>query len=185
MILAESTIYCGCTVCQFWLKRFLIKFVIIIPIFLLRRLRILMQLNLSWGQKIYLQDFKLQVNLTLQHILLTIRTGVPRLFDDFYTTLKIIEDPKNFDLCMEYLFIFTLVCLLLSHVRMFMTPWTVACHAPDYTWNHQMVNTEIRWIILFAAKDGSSIQSAKTRPGADCGSDHEHLLPNSDLNWRK
>ena len=31
----------------------------------------------------------------------------------------------------------------------------------------------------------SSIQSAKTRPGADCGSDHELLLPNSDLNWRK
>ena len=31
----------------------------------------------------------------------------------------------------------------------------------------------------------SSIQSAKTRLGADCGSDHELLLPNSDLNWRK
>ena len=45
-----------------------------------------------------------------------------------------------------------------------------------------MVNTEIRLIIFFAAKDGSSIQSAKTRPGADCGSDHESLLPNSDLN---
>ena len=28
----------------------------------------------------------------------------------------------------------------------------------------------------------SSIQSAKTRPGADCGSDHELLLPNSDSN---
>ena len=27
----------------------------------------------------------------------------------------------------------------------------------------------------------NSIQSAKTRPGADCGSDHELLLPNSDL----
>ena len=33
-----------------------------------------------------------------------------------------------------------------------------------------MVNTEIRLIIFFAAKDG---ESAKTRPGADCGSDHE------------
>ena len=31
----------------------------------------------------------------------------------------------------------------------------------------------------------SSTQSAKTRPGADCGSDHNSLLPNSDLNWRK
>ena len=31
----------------------------------------------------------------------------------------------------------------------------------------------------------SSIQSAKTRPEADCGSDHELLIANSDLNWRK
>ena len=36
-----------------------------------------------------------------------------------------------------------------------------------------MVNTEIRLIIFFAVKDGSTIQSAKTRPGADCGSDHK------------
>ena len=28
----------------------------------------------------------------------------------------------------------------------------------------------------------SSIQSAKTRQGADCGTDHDSLLPNSDLN---
>ena len=34
-----------------------------------------------------------------------------------------------------------------------------------------MVNTEIRLILFFAAK--SSIQSAKPRPRADCGSDHE------------
>ena len=40
-----------------------------------------------------------------------------------------------------------------------------------------MVNTEIRLIIFFAAKDErSSIQSAKTRHGADCGSDHELLI---------
>ena len=37
-----------------------------------------------------------------------------------------------------------------------------------------MVNTEIRLIIFFAAKDGEV--SAKTRPGADCGSDHELLI---------
>ena len=37
-----------------------------------------------------------------------------------------------------------------------------------------MVNTEIRLIIFFAAKDGEVLyKSAKTRPGADCGSDHE------------
>ena len=50
----------------------------------------------------------------------------------------------------------------------------------------QMVNTEIRLIIFFAAKDGealyslellqSSIQELYTRPGADCGSDHELLI---------
>ena len=40
-----------------------------------------------------------------------------------------------------------------------------------------MVNTKIRLIIFFAAKRWrSSIQSAKTRPGADCGSDHELRL---------
>ena len=36
-----------------------------------------------------------------------------------------------------------------------------------------MVNTKIRLIIFFAAKDGEVLQSAKTRSGADCGSDHE------------
>ena len=37
-----------------------------------------------------------------------------------------------------------------------------------------MVNTKITMIIFFAAKEKrSSLQSAKTRPGADYGSDHE------------
>ena len=31
----------------------------------------------------------------------------------------------------------------------------------------------------------SSIQFARTRPGANCGSDHELLIENSGLNWRK
>ena len=39
--------------------------------------------------------------------------------------------------------------------------------------------------LLCSQRRRSSIQSAKKRPGADCGSDHELLLPNSDLNWRK
>ena len=40
-----------------------------------------------------------------------------------------------------------------------------------------MVNTKIKWIIFFAAKDGEAlIQSAKKRLGADCGSDHELLI---------
>ena len=32
-----------------------------------------------------------------------------------------------------------------------------------YTWTSQMVNTDIRLIIFFAVKDGSTTQSAKTR----------------------
>ena len=40
-----------------------------------------------------------------------------------------------------------------------------------------MFNTKIRHIIFFAAKElRSSIKSAKTRPEADCGSDHELLI---------
>ena len=51
-----------------------------------------------------------------------------------------------------------------------------------------MVNTEIRLIIFFAAKDGAlyrSIQSAKTRLGADCGSDHELLIAKFRLKLNK
>ena len=47
-----------------------------------------------------------------------------------------------------------------------------------------MVNTEIRLIIFFAAKDGETLYSqkkknqkqTKKKPGADCGSDHELLI---------
>ena len=40
-----------------------------------------------------------------------------------------------------------------------------------------MVNTEIRLIIFFAAKDGEALYSQpKIRPRADCGSDHELLI---------
>ena len=50
-----------------------------------------------------------------------------------------------------------------------------------------MVNTEIRLIRFFAAKDGEalSIQSAQTRPGADCGSDHELLIAKFKLKLKK
>ena len=52
--------------------------------------------------------------------------------------------------------------------------------------HHQMVNTEIRFIIFFAAKDGEALYSQQKQ-------DREmtvvqimnSLLPNSDLNWRK
>ena len=48
-----------------------------------------------------------------------------------------------------------------------------------------MVNTEIRLIIFFAVKDGSTIQSAKTRLGADCGSDNELLIAKFRLKLKK
>ena len=48
-----------------------------------------------------------------------------------------------------------------------------------------MVNSEIRLIIFFAAKDGEVLRSAKTRLGADCGSDHELLIARFRLKLKK
>ena len=50
-----------------------------------------------------------------------------------------------------------------------------------------MVNTEIRLIIyiFFAQRWRSSIESAKIRPGADCGSDHELLIEKFRLKLKK
>ena len=45
--------------------------------------------------------------------------------------------------------------------------------------------TKIRLIIFFAAKDGETIQSAKTRLGADCGSEHELLIAKFRLKLKK
>ena len=49
-----------------------------------------------------------------------------------------------------------------------------------------MVNTEIRLIISFAAKDGEALYSQqKKRPGADCGSDYELLIAKFRLKLKK
>ena len=49
-----------------------------------------------------------------------------------------------------------------------------------------MVNTKIRLIIFFAAKDGEALYSQqKKRPGADCGSDHEILIAKFRLKLKK
>ena len=49
-----------------------------------------------------------------------------------------------------------------------------------------MVNTKIRLIVFFAAKDGEALYSQeKTRPGADCGSDHELLIAKFRLKLKK
>ena len=48
-----------------------------------------------------------------------------------------------------------------------------------------MVITETRLIKFFAAEDRETIQSAKTRPGSDCGSDHELLIVKFRLKLKK
>ena len=48
-----------------------------------------------------------------------------------------------------------------------------------------MANTKIKLIIFFAAKDGETIQSAKTRSRDDSGSDHELLIVKFKLKLKK
>ena len=49
-----------------------------------------------------------------------------------------------------------------------------------------MVNTEIRLIMFFTAKDEEALYSQqKTRLGADCGSDHELLITKFGLKLKK
>ena len=49
-----------------------------------------------------------------------------------------------------------------------------------------MVNTEIRVILFYAAKDREALYSqAKTRSGADCGSDHELLIAKFRIKLKK
>ena len=53
-----------------------------------------------------------------------------------------------------------------------------------------MVNTEIRLIIFLPAKDGEALYSqeknkTKTKPAADCGSDHEILIAKFRLKLKK
>ena len=45
-----------------------------------------------------------------------------------------------------------------------------------------MVNTKIRLIIFFAAKDGEALYSQQKQ---DCGSDHEHLIAKFRLKLKK
>ena len=40
-------------------------------------------------------------------------------------------------------------------------------------------------IIFFVAKDGESVESEKTRPGADCGSDHELFIDKFRVKLKK
>ena len=51
--------------------------------------------------------------------------------------------------------------------------------------HHQMVNTKIRLIMSFAAKDGEALYSQQKQDGADCGSDHELLIAKFRLKLKK
>ena len=52
--------------------------------------------------------------------------------------------------------------------------------------HHQMVNTEIRLILFFAAKDGEALYSQqKQDQQLTVAQIMNSLLPNSDSNWRK
>ena len=48
-----------------------------------------------------------------------------------------------------------------------------------------MVNTEIKLIIFFAARDGEALYSQKNKTGSDCGSDHELLIAKFRLKLKK
>ena len=49
-----------------------------------------------------------------------------------------------------------------------------------------MVNITIRFILFFAVKDGETLfKVRKTRPGADCDSDHELLIAKCRLKLKK
>ena len=55
-----------------------------------------------------------------------------------------------------------------------------------YPWTSPMVNAEIRFdYILCSQRWRSSIQSARTRLGADCGSDHKLLIAKFKLKLNK
>ena len=61
------------------------------------------------------------------------------------------------------------------------TTWEDSTHG-----HHQMVNTEIRLIIFFAAKDGEVLYSQqKQDQELTVAQITNSLLPNSDLPWRK
>ena len=55
-----------------------------------------------------------------------------------------------------------------------------------YTWTSQDGQYQNQIDYILCSQRWSSIQSAKTRPGAACGTDHELLIAfSSELNWRK
>ena len=69
----------------------------------------------------------------------------------------------------------------LSHPRLLATPRTAAYQAPP----SMEFSRQEYWSGVPLLSPRSSIQSAKTRPGADCGSDHELLVAKFRLKLKK
>ena len=62
--------------------------------------------------------------------------------------------------------------------------WWAAVHGGARVGHDWATNTYL--LLFFADKDGRSfIQLAKARPGANCGSDHEHLVAKFRLKLKK
>ena len=57
---------------------------------------------------------------------------------------------------------------------------TLPCTSPD-----RQATLKSDWLYSLQPKMEKLYTVSKNWPGADCGSDHEPSLPNSDLNWRK
>ena len=97
----------------------------------------------------------------------------PGVTGKFGLTIRNEAGQRLIEFCQENVLVIANT-LFQQHKRRLYT-WT----SPDGQYRNQID------YILCSQRWRSSIQSAKTRPGADCGSVHNSLLPNSDLNWRK
>jgi len=92
--------------------------------------------------------------------------------------------PKLINLIRSHLVTFAFIAIALGDWPKKTLPWFMSENVLSmFSSRSFMVSCVILKSLI--QRKRSSIQSAKTRPGADCGSDHDSLLPNSDLNWRK
>ena len=57
-------------------------------------------------------------------------------------------------------------------------------HVDDIRWSDGQYQNRVDYT-LYSQRWRSSIQSAKTRPGANCGSDHELLIAKFRLIWKE
>ena len=96
--------------------------------------------------------------------------GTPGVTGKFGLGIRNEAGQRLIEFCQENALIITST-LFQQHKRRLHT-WT----SPDGQHRNQID------YILCSQRWRSTIQSAKTRPGVDCGSDLNSLLPNSDLN---